>query len=98
MSKKSRTKGRRGELELAQLLEGERTSQTGLPSPDVTAGPRYGNEKIEVKRRAKSFTTLYSALEQASQFGGSMVALRDDRREWLVVMPLERWMQENERD
>ncbi len=95
MAKKSRTKGRAGELELAKLLEGERTSQTGLASPDVTAGWRFNDAQFEVKRRAKSFTTLYQAMAQARELGNHLVAVRDDRQEWLVVMPLDDWMWEN---
>ena len=96
MSKKSRTKGAEGERELARILEGERTSMIGKASPDVTAGPKYGSVQFEVKRRAKSFTTLYLAMEQAYELGNHLVAVRDDRQEWLVVMPLSEWMGERE--
>jgi Holliday junction resolvase len=91
MAKKSRTKGRGGELELAKILNGERTSQTGLASPDVTAGPEYDYAKFEVKRRKQTFTTLYDALAQAQAQGGHLVAVRDDRQPWLIVMPLDNW-------
>ena len=87
MSKKSRTKGRNGELEFAKLVHGKRTSQTGLASPDVTAGPEYKHTEFEVKRRNKSFTTLYDAMDQAYELGNHHVAVRDDRREWLIVVP-----------
>lgn len=96
MSKKSRDKGRRGELELASLLEGERSSQTGLASPDIIAGSRFKRSKFEVKRRKQSFSLLYSALEQAREYGSELVAVRDDRKEWLIVMPLSLWMKEND--
>jgi Holliday junction resolvase len=96
MAKKSRTKGYRGERELAEKLEGKRTSRIGEASPDVTAGARYGTAMFEVKRRKKSFTTLYDAMQQAYDLGNHLVAVRDDRREWLVVMPLDEWKREHE--
>jgi hypothetical protein len=85
MSKKSRRKGSSGELEFAKLIGGKKTSRTGESSPDVTGpdGTRY-----EVKRRSKSFTTLYNAMEQAAD---DIVALRDDRKPWLITMTYDKY-------
>jgi hypothetical protein len=40
----------------------------------------------ECKRRARGFGTLYDALEQDNS---DLLFVRDDRKETLVVMPLE---------
>jgi hypothetical protein len=43
----------------------------------------------ECKRRKKSYTSLYSALEQGG--GSDMMFCRDDQRETLVVLPWQTW-------
>lgn len=83
--KAPRRKGNRGEREVAALLGGHRVPLSG------SAGGEYSGDVIvpplgigEVKRRKDGFRQLYGWLE-----GRDFLALRADRREWLVVVPLE---------
>ncbi len=85
----SRRKGRNGELEAARRLGGERTSQTGLPGPDVIDREGRG---FEVKRRKDSFQQLYDFLDQTD--GVDRAIIRDDRKPWIVMMYLETYEQE----
>lgn len=85
----SRAKGRAGEIEAAKVLGGERTSQTGLPGPDII--DRDGRP-YEVKRRAKEFKLLYEALAQTQ--GVERLMIRDDRKGWLVVLPVDVYKQD----
>src|SRR5690606_23185668 len=88
MGKHSRDKGVRAEREFAKLISGERVPLSGA------AGGRFAGDvvglglKWEVKRRADGFKELYKWLE-----GKDALAVRADRREWLVVIPLERFLQ-----
>ena len=97
--KSSQAKGRRGERELAALLQ-----QHGY---DVRPGDplNYGKEPdivglenihVEVKRREA--INLSAALEQAQRdserFGGlPAVFHRANRKPWTVSMPLDAWLQ-----
>ena len=86
--KRSRRKGYEAERELAKILNGERVPLSGA------AGGRFAGDVVglgmtwEVKRRSDGFRELYKWLE-----GKDALAVRADRREWLVVMPLERFLQ-----
>ena len=79
----SRRKGRRGENELAAILavlDAHRVSEAGSPGPDVRLGSGH---LIEVKRRA---TTDGFSLPERLLRDNSIVALRADKREWLICM------------
>jgi len=79
-----RRKGSSGEREVAKLLGGSR-----VPLSGSARGPFSGDVLVpnlgrgEVKRRKDGFRQLYSWLS-----GKDFVALRADRREWLVVLRL----------
>lgn len=94
----SRKKGQNGELELARILR----DQYGY---DVHRGYTFHNESdcvgldgihIEVKRREK--ISIYEWMEQAIEEakkrmdGLPVVFFRKNRKEWLVTMRLEDWM------
>lgn len=85
----SAQKGAEGERELAKKLNGRRTKVRGVPSPDVI--DQFGIP-WEVKRRKRSFEHLYAALEQTE--GVNHLAVRDDYKGWLVVLPIEVYMEE----
>ena len=88
MGRSERRKGVDAEREFAKLIGGERVPLSGA------AGGRYAGDvvglglKWECKRRKDGFKQLYSWLE-----GKDALALRADRRPWLVVMPLDRLLE-----
>lgn len=97
--RKSQAKGRTGELELVHILQGY--------GYDVKAGEplNYGKEPdlsglpgvhIEAKRAEKLNLTawLEQAERDAEKFGDGLPAVfhRRNRQEWLVTMPLKKWI------
>ena len=84
MGRSERRKGVEAEREFAKLIGGERVPLSGA------AGGRYAGDVIglgmrwECKRRKDGFKQLYDWLE-----GKDALAVRADRKPWLVVMPLE---------
>lgn len=81
MGKASRDKGSRGEGEIVKLLPGARR----LSAPYRT-GPDgiWRNLFYEVKRRKDGWKQLYGWLDDDS----SLLFLRADRKDWLVVTSL----------
>lgn len=88
MGKRSRDKGARAEREFAKLISGERVPLSGAAGGQFTGDVVGLGLRWECKRRANGFRQLYGWLENADA-----LAVRADRREWLVVMPLERFLQ-----
>ena len=92
MGKSQRTKGANGEREFAQLIGGKRVPLSG-------AAEGFDNDVIglglrwEVKRRAKgAFATFYKWLAgNENEAPPDALAVRADRQNWLVVIPLERF-------
>ena len=95
---RSRRKGRRGELEVRDLIE----AIVGVKAELNLNKPRDGGIDfdlkpygIEVKRR-KSFNTLYKWMQQAVDACGDsatpVVAVRADRERWLAVVHLETFL------
>jgi Holliday junction resolvase len=89
MGKAQRDKGARAEREFAKLIGGERVPLSGA------AGGSFSGDVIdpfgdiwEIKVRKDGFKQLYAWLE-----GKDALAVRADRKPWLVVIPLERWLE-----
>ena len=99
MGKASREKGKRGERELAKIFrshgyDARRGVQYagGPDSPDVV-----GLDGIHVEAKRVERLNLYDALEQAKGDSSPdeypVVFHRKNGKEWVVVQPLEDWMQ-----
>jgi len=87
--RKSRSKGKRGELEVAGLVHGKRTGYTGTDNPDVTTDfARYSvkNEAVPISL----VKALRELLKLQSQDGGRhhFVAVKVNHR-WLVIETME---------
>lgn len=87
----NRRRGRRGELEFAELCGGERISQPGLRSADVQ--DRHGRT-WEVKRIKKLWVRLAEWLQQAERQQAYGVAFRADRDKWYVIVEAEKFFRE----
>ena len=98
MGKSQQAKGKRGELELAAILDGygfsmkRGASQNYGTEPDLSGLPGI---HVEVKRQER--LNLAAALEQAerdaSRFGGlPAVFHRASRTRWKVSMYLDDWL------
>ena len=85
----SRRKGAQGELDAARILKGKKISRTGERSADVE--DPYADQ-WEVKRRRSRFTEIYSFINQNRDLTYGKVMMRDDRKEWLVVMPVQTFL------
>ena len=85
--KKSRNKGRRGELEAAEKLGGQRISRIGLDGPDVECPPYQPKPAtlVEVKRVSKLPAVVRDWLEQMEREGAHMVMFREDRGQWYTL-------------
>jgi len=79
-----RRKGDAGEREFAALIGGARVPLSGALGGDFAGDVQALGLVWECKRRGDGFRELYRWLEQRDA-----LALRADRRGWLVVMPLE---------
>src|SRR6266704_2029621 len=91
MGLKSRRKGSGFELEVVHLLQAaglaaEKVSAMYRPGPDISCPVLGQDRRLECKRRARAFGTLYGFLN-----GSYAAVIRDDRTEPLVVMKLVDW-------
>ena len=88
--RKSRRKGQRREREFAKLIEGRRIplsgSQEGFENDVEGLGLKW-----EVKARKDGFKTLYKWIEDERERPDAL-AIRADRKPWLVVMTLDRFL------
>lgn len=86
MSLSQRTKGMRAERELAKALGGQRVplsgSAEGYPGDVKALGMTW-----ECKVRQHGFVQLYDWLKDRDA-----LAVRSDRHQWLVVLPLETFL------
>lgn len=86
MGRSQRDKGARAEREFAKLIGGERVPLSGA------AGGSYRGDVIglglrwECKVRGDGFKQLYNWIE-----GKDALAIRADRKEWLVILPLDKF-------
>jgi len=91
----SRRKGSAGEREVVKILNAAGFNAHRVPlSGGAAVGELYRGDVlcrelgvIEVKRRAVGFQQLYGWLEKAD-----MLIVRADKKEWLLVIPLRRWL------
>ena len=93
MGKKSRDKGKRGELEFSHLLQEHgftarrgQQFQGGADSPDVVCQEL---ERIHFEVKRTETLSLYPAMDQAVNDGGDkvpIVAHRRNGKEWLCVL------------
>lgn len=84
--KRPRRKGTDAEREFARLVGGRRVPLSGSIGGDFAGDVEWpGVGRGEVKRRAQGFKQLYDWLE-----GRDFLALRADRKEWLVVLTLDK--------
>lgn len=85
--KAPRRKGFDAERELARLLGGRRIPLSGAAGEDYAGDIEVPGLGIgEVKRRRDGFRQLYGWLE-----GRDFLAVRADRKDWLIVIPIERF-------
>lgn len=97
MGKSSRTKGAAGERELAQLIRRrgfacERTGRNGRTSEDVTHD--IPGVHLEAKRRETLAIPawLRQAEHDAPEGRVAVVAFRQSRQPWRVVVPLDEFL------
>jgi Holliday junction resolvase len=82
-----RAKGLRRERELARILDGERVPLSGAAGGSFAGDVDALGLRWEVKARRDGFRSLYAWLE-----GVDALAVRSDRHDWLVVMPIGRFL------
>ena len=85
MPDKSRRKGANGEREAASLLGAIKISRMYQPGPDLQMPD---GRWVEVKRRKSGWKQLYAWLADDAQ----IIAMRADRKEWLVCMTLDTFL------
>lgn len=90
MGKASRDKGGRGEREFAKLIGGVRVPLSG--AQEGFKGDVKGlGMSWEIKRRRDGFKQLYAWLEDEREQPDA-VAMRADRKDWIVCMKLDRFL------
>ena len=101
-----KAKGRKGQQEIRDAIlktfpqlepDDVKSTAMGSQGEDVQLSPaarRLMPVSIEVKRR-KDFATLYGYQDQAKQDGSyePVVFLRGDRRNWLVVVNMDHYLE-----
>lgn len=96
VGKASRDKGQRREREFTKLISGEKMPLSGA------LGGRFSNDvegmglKFEVKARKDGFKTLYEWIEDEREKPDAL-ALKADRKQWLIVMTLDKFKELMER-
>ncbi len=87
--KSSRRKGYSGEIEFAKLVGGVRVPLSGAAGGEFAGDVIWpGLGRGEIKRRKDGFKRLYAWLE-----GRDWLAVRGDRREWLVILTLDKLLE-----
>lgn len=86
MGKSQRDKGLRSEREFAKLIKGERVPLSGAAGGSYTGDVIGMGLTFECKVRADGFKQLYSWLGT-----NDALAVKADRRPWLVVIPLSKF-------
>lgn len=88
MGKAQRNKGNRRELEFAKLIGGERVPLSGAAGGSYVGDVKGLGLTWECKARKDGFKQLYGWLE-----GKCALAVKADRKQWLVVIPLDRFLE-----
>ena len=89
MGRSQLRKGKRREAEFARLVGGQRVPLSGAAGGEFSQDVVLPNGwKAQVKARADGWRTLYTNLE-----GADLLALKADRRPWLVVLPIDRFIE-----
>jgi len=84
--RKPKRKGYEGEREFAQLVKGQRVPLSGSAGKEFSGDVEWpGVGRGEIKRRKDGFKQLYTWLNSRD-----FLALRADRKKWLVVMTLDK--------
>jgi hypothetical protein len=98
LGKASRNKGLRREREFCELTGGTRVPLSGA------AGGQFSNDvilpngqKVEVKARKDGFKELYKWIMDERE-KPDLLALKADRKPWLVVMTLEEYQKLTRKD
>lgn len=88
MGRSERRKGTDAEREFARLIGGRRVPLSGAAGGDF-AGDVIDSRgwRWEIKRRRDGFRQLYAWLD-----GADALAIRADRRPWLVVLTLDQFL------
>lgn len=94
MSSASKRKGSGYELEVVRAHQALGIEAIKTPLSGALGGRYSGDVQIagligECKRRRKSYSSLYNALQQGT--GSDVMFARDDHKETLVIMPWETW-------
>lgn len=93
MGKRSKRKGYVGEAEFAKLTGGKRQILSGALGGEHSGDVVLPNGwKVEVKRRKNGLKTLYKWFEEGD-IKPDCVAFRADRKDWIVSMKLERFLE-----
>jgi len=94
VSSASKRKGSGYELEVVRAHQALGIEAIKTPLSGALGGRYSGDVQIagligECKRRRKSYSSLYNALQQGT--GSDVMFARDDHKETLVIMPWETW-------
>jgi len=92
MGKASRDKGIRREREFCELTGGKRVPLSGAVGGEFSNDVILPNGKrVEVKARKDGFKELYRWIQDERE-KPDMLALKADRKPWLVVITLDEYM------
>ena len=91
----NRSRGRRGELEAAIIMGGERISRTGEEGSDIT--DKWGRT-WEVKLIKKWTNRILGWFSQAHRQGDVGVLVRADRGEWYVMIKAKEYIEDRDEE
>lgn len=94
MGRSQKQKGSRREREFAKLIGGQRVILSGALKSlgnELTGDVEGLGLRWEIKARKDGFKTLYGWLEKEDCVDA--LAIKADRKEWLVVIPLEKFLE-----
>jgi hypothetical protein len=92
MGKASRDKGARREREFSKLIDGVKMPLSGALGGEFSNDVKGLGLQFEVKARKDGFKTLYTWLEDEREKPDAL-ALKADRKDWLVVMKLSQFLE-----